>query len=45
MATFDRLCAEAASLIQQGFLYNIRDPASRADILRVDHRADVYRSG
>ena len=26
-------------------LYNIKDPAGRVEILRVDHRADVYRSG
>ena len=26
-------------------LYNTKDPASRVEMLRVDHRADVYRSG
>lgn len=26
-------------------LYNINDTANRVEIARVDHRADVYRSG
>jgi mRNA interferase RelE/StbE len=26
-------------------LYKINDPANRIEILRVDHRADVYRNG
>jgi mRNA interferase RelE/StbE len=26
-------------------LYRINDPAKRVEILRVDHRADVYRNG
>jgi mRNA-degrading endonuclease RelE of RelBE toxin-antitoxin system len=26
-------------------LYNINDAADRVEILRVDHRSDVYRSG
>lgn len=26
-------------------LYNINDAANRVEILRVDHRADVYRNG
>jgi mRNA interferase RelE/StbE len=26
-------------------LYNINDTANRVEILRVDHRADVYRNG
>ncbi|MHB8275031.1 MAG: type II toxin-antitoxin system RelE family toxin [Dermatophilaceae bacterium] len=26
-------------------LYNINDPANRIEILRVEHRVDVYRSG
>ena len=26
-------------------LYKINDPANRIEILRIDHRADVYRNG